>query len=293
MRNLLAFAALLLASCDNEPPPSPVIVFVAGEESQLAESFAGFTSATGIPVDARSGDSAKLVDALIHKTGDPADVLISNDLGDVWRATESGALRPIQSTVFESQQAFLKDPDRYWAALKARSIAIFHHNEVRPLTFDVGALGRPTFAGKVCLSSSDLPISRALITFLIEDRGVREAERLVRRWVRNLAKPPVESEAQLLEAIATGECEYGIASFPNKIEGATAFLVEPHLISITAVGIGRHARNPEGAQQLVDWLVSDNAAVFRSESEFMPRPAYVAGFRDEEARLLAERAGYR
>lgn len=293
MRCLLALAALCVAGCDDELPLPPVVVFVAGEDSQLAERFAEFTTETGITVDARSGDSAKLVDALIHKTGAPADVLISNDLGDVWRATDRGALRPIQSTAFESQQAFLKDPDGYWAALKARSIAIFHHDEVRPITFDVGALGQPAFAGKVCLPSLDLPISRALIASLIEDRGVRQAERLVRRWVRNLAKPPMESEAKLLGAIGNGECEYGIASIPNKIEGAIPLLVEPHLISITAIGIGRHARNPEGAQQLVDWLVSDNAAVFRSESEFMPRPTHVAGYLDEEARLLAERAGYR
>ena len=156
-------------------------------------------------------------------------------------------------------------------------------------------LGNPGYAGRICISSSQHPANRSLIAYLIEAEGVREAERLVRRWVRNLAQPPFASEKKLLEAVRVGDCEYGIASWGGSglAAGMTAFVSQPQTLDVTAIGINRHAARAGAAQQLVDWLLRKWAMRFQRADDYSPPPVHIAGRRDEEARLLAERAGYR
>jgi iron(III) transport system substrate-binding protein len=166
---------------------------------------------------------------------------------------------------------------------------------VQPVVASVHDLGNAGFAGRICVSSSRLPANRALIAYLIEAEGVRETERLVRRWVRNLAQPPFDSEEELLEAVRDGTCDYGIASVGGSrtATGATPSLSQPQTLDITAIGVNRHAVQAEGAQRLVDWLLRERAMRFQRTDGYSPPPVSVAGWRDEEVRLLVERAGYR
>jgi iron(III) transport system substrate-binding protein len=126
---------------------------------------------------------------------------------------------------------------------------------------------------------------------LIEDLGVKPAERLVRSWVRNLAAAPFASEVGLRDALERGDCDFGIVSeLPDGSSIATVVLV-PTYLQIDGVGISRHAENADAAQQLVDWMLSDYQPDELNGS--VAHNAGVAGWRDEDARLLAERAGYR
>jgi len=264
-------------------------------EDQLAEYFADFTDETGVPVVVTWGNSAAQADRLIEKSGEPADVIVTDNVAAIWRAADHGALRPIASASLDAQPDYLRDPDAYWGALDVRFHAIFHHDNTRPLVSSVQDLGEPRFAGKVCLTSSSLPPNRALISYLAEAQGVREAERLVRRWVRNLAHPPFLSERELLEAVRDGTCAYGIGSWGarGKVPGVVPLLSEPRTADITAIGVNRHAAHAEAAQRLVDWLLRERAMRVQSAGEYVPAPVRIAGWRDEEARLLADRAGYR
>ena len=116
---------------------------------------------------------------------------------------------------------------------------------------------------------------------------------MVRRWVRNLARQPVASESDLLAAIAAGECDYGIASRRGEHEGATFSPVRPRLFTVTAMGVGRHAENPEGGQGLVDWMLRRKVIADVPTDEDLPVPAHTLGWHDEDVKLLAERAAYR
>jgi iron(III) transport system substrate-binding protein len=296
LRRFIVFACACLAACGAEPPPPPVSVLASVEiEDPLAEYLATFTDETGVPVVVTWGDSAAQADRLIEKSGEPADVIVTDNVTAIWRAADHGALRPIASASLDAQPDYLRDPDDYWGALDVRFHAILHHDNTRPLVSSVQDLGEPRFAGQVCLSSSSLPANRALISYLVEAQGVREAERLVRRWVRNLAHAPFVSEPELLEAVRDGTCPYGIGIWRarEQVPGAVPVLAEPRTADITAIGINRHATHPEGAQRLVDWLLREGAMRVKSAEKHAPPPVRIAGWRDEEARLLAERAGYR
>ena len=284
--------ALLLGCGSAEPPQAPVVVYAAVEDGErLAAMLEGFTSATEIPVDIRSGTAVEHVDAMIAKTGDPADAVITDDLVEIWRAADRGALRPIRSAALGGHHESLRDPDFLWFVHEIRPIAIVGKANASPGEVSFEDLGNPPFKDRLCLSSSALVNNRVLLANLIERNGRRQAERLVRRWVRNLAEPPFSDEATLRAAIQTGACDYGIAS--NSLTGFGEWdeVPAPRAYAATVVGIGRHAVNPDEAQALADWMLRNASVRIRPDSA-LPNAA-IAGWRDEEVRMLAERAGYR
>jgi iron(III) transport system substrate-binding protein len=287
-----ALLCLLLAACGRSPPP-PVVVYAYGDESSsLAAQFALFTGDTGIPVEVRYGASDELADDVIAKRGSPpADVLVTSNVADIWRAAEKGALRPIRSDAFDKISDAQKDPDRFWAAVRVdlHFIVAAHGAGSPPASWNDIKL--PEFAGRLCLSSSQLASNRALIAHLMDDIGELQAERLVRRWIRNLALPPFSSQNELLAAVRDGRCTYGVGTVNGDLDGLLAVSPRPHYFDISAIGVARHAQQAESAQQLVGWFLENRTTYF--ERHVRQRHVSIAGWRDEEARLLMERAGYR
>jgi iron(III) transport system substrate-binding protein len=289
-----ACISLFLASCDSGPPPQPIVVYaVANDEAVLAEQLAEFTDDTRIPVTLVFSKSSKNADLVIDNSGSPAaDVLITNNVADIWRAADEGALRPIDADTFGRADPLLRDADGFWTAVAVRwnVIGALKEGTTRPLLASYDQLASVDMRGRVCLSSSALHVNRSLVAMLINDRGAKQAERLVRAWIRNLAAPPFSSEDELVGAIRNGTCDYGILSSYPDVDDLVYFVPEQHYMDIDGIGVARHARQADSAQRLVKWLVEKKQP--RIVSEFEISPVSIAGWRDEDARLLAERAGY-
>ncbi len=288
---LVACVSLVACSTEEQPRPEPIVVYApATVESRLLPLFDEFTSDTRIRVSARWGNSGELTNSVIAKEGIPADVLITDNVADAWRAAEAGSLRPIHAESLQPLPQELRDADNYWASFANRTHRIRQLAASEPVG-DYIALAKTDMAKRVCLSSSQLPDNRALVAALIEQHGVRGAERIVRGWVGNQALPPFESRQELDDAVLAGTCEYAIVASGVQDERFADQLPEPISLSADAVSIGRHARNPDSAQQFVAWLIRRNAAEIENNAGSVRLST--AGYRDEEARLLAERAGYR
>lgn len=293
----LLLGAIALAACNSgEPgrPPAPVVVYASAEQEQgLLEAFAAFSAETRIPVTLKVADSAANTDRVIRNEGTPAaDVLITSGVSEIWRAGDEGALRPLTSSAFAALPSVLKDPDRMWAAIGVRYAMIGAAPGATDTTVqDYSDLARSELRGKVCLTSSELPANRALIAMLVEDMGVKPAERMVRAWVRNLAASPYATQSQLFDALRTGSCQYAIVSVQGDAEAFSRISPSPLYLDIDAIGIARHAGQAESAQTLVEWMLKSNPV---GEPELSNgKNIGLAGWRGEEARLLVERAGYR
>lgn len=297
MRRIVFIAAMCVvavAACDSGPRPEPVVVYASfADETYLPELFSGFTKATGIPVTLKYDDSGTNTLNVINDEGSPpADVLLTNNVADVWRAAEQGALRPIASERTKSLPANLQDPDGFWVAFDFRLIVIAVAPQERdaPTPTTYSDLAKPAYRDRVCLSSSLLAENRATIAMLIDSLGARPAEIVVRGWVQNLALPPFKHEQQLIAAIQSGSCQYGI------LADAAAVAIETRVppdafVTIDGIGIARHARYPESAQRLLDWVLAEKALAMPPTASI--RNVAVAGAGDDDARLLAERAQYR
>jgi iron(III) transport system substrate-binding protein len=293
MRSLIVVLLCLVLVACGRAPSQPVVAWIYGDESApIVAQLEGFTDETGIPIEIRFGDSTVLTDDLIAGSGAPAaDVLVTSNVADIWRAAEEGALRPIQPNAFDAIADAQKDPDRLWSGIRVRLHFVISGVDSKGVAPTYDELGTEGFAGKLCLSSSRLPVNRSLIAFLVNDRGHRPAERLVRRWNRNLALPPFATEEELVAAVRDGRCAFGIASSHADFDGLLSYSPKPHYFDVSAVGVARHAENAESAQRLVGWLLETRTDYFRGETQL--RNVSIAGWHDEDARLLAERAGYR
>ena len=290
---LAALAVSILLACESKMTiPSVVVYATAEDESLLLTWFAEFTDETGIPVTVKYGDSSANTDAVIANTDlPPADVLLTNNVADIWRAADEGALRPIQGEHLSSIAEYLRDPDGLWVALRVRYAAIGAAPGLAVASpGSYAELADPKLLGQVCLSSSALALNRSLIAMLIQELGVRPAERIVRGWVRNLAYSPFSTEVELQAAIESGSCNYGVFSMSPEARNGNSLEDKQYYVDIDGIGVARHARHPQSAHVLVDWMLAEKAMKDLAWSS--GKNVGIAGWRDEEARLLAERAGY-
>jgi iron(III) transport system substrate-binding protein len=319
----VALAALAAGACERpagetaEPVsrPEPVVVYASyDDENYLPSLFADFTRETGIPVTVRHRPEYQVVGEVIANKGSPpADLLLTRSVHGAWRAADEGALRPLRSPeVSRTVPGWLHDPDDYWTAIGFSPVSVVCNADRQADCDAVEAypdLANPGFEKRLCLSTSSLAVNRTLVAGLIADRGARPAELVVRGWVANLALPPLESEAALLQAVEAGTCGLAVVSGGaihdyGKPTIATAW-PKPGYFDVWAVGINRHARSPDAARSLAEWLVGDHAQVKQSEAagqrpvtsagkfelpEAGMRNAAIFGFHAADAAKLAERA---
>lgn len=317
-RCLLPLCILVVAACESEQAPvrhEPVVVYADySDGAYLEELFADFTAANNIPVTVELDSSANHAKNLIFNVGSPpADVFLSSSVADLWTAADEGALRPIMAANLAQVPELLRDADKLWTALNFQHSVIVHRSSAVDLPTDVDDFANRRYQGQICLGSSELATNRLLLAMLIDLHGNKDTERMVRHWMQNLAAAPFENERELVDAVAAGACEFGILSglqavksLPSQADVAVR-VIEPATSyrKIEGIGIARHSRYPDAAQALVQWLLDEQ--VNQRHAEVVgaipavggdadagngPAPA-VAGWRDEEAKLLAERAGYR
>ena len=300
-----------LIGCESEQAPvrhEPIVVYASYvDESYLPGLFADFTEETGIPVTVAYNRSEVHAQNLIFNIGSPpVDVFLSSNVAHLWNAADEGALRPVSAPNLENVPQALRDQDALWTAIGYQQSLIVRGDAARePYPAGLADFAGTNFKGRLCVSSSSLPANRLILAMMIADLGSKQTERIVRNWMRNLASAPYKSEADLMAAVKGGDCEFGIVS-GWQIDPSLAILhPAPSYVQIEGIGIARHSRYPNSAQQLVNWMLSESvnqrhAAALESmpviggpfETEAGQAPA-VAGWNDEDARLLAERASYR
>ena len=321
-RGLCAGLLLAIGGCDDTASPEPaatpqaaVVVWATPTEFPLSRVLAGYTKASGQPVEVVSDAPSP-----------PArtDLVLTSDLGVLSALNGKSGLRPTYSDTLEANvPAVLRDPDSMWFGISWRPLAIAYD----PGSVDAGgltdytALAAERWRGRLCLSTSSRAANRLLLAALIAELGEPAAERTVRGWVANLAANPFASDDELLAAIAGGGCELGIVDagvFAGRSLDPEALAVTGPgraFASVTAAGVARHATNPDGAAALLEWLSGESAqAIIKTESAALPAhpgmapdpplasvgsrppgplPAAQAAAWLGAAVLLAERAGYR
>lgn len=298
---LLLLAGFLAAGCSPEEPAvktpgKPVVVYAAHEhENELGQLLEQFRKDTGNIVITRYGDPDEIVgDVVRNDISPPADILFAASVMGIWRAAEDGALRPIHSDIVDqSIPAWARDPDGLWSGL-GFDPAVIVAVDTEP-SDDYAALAGNRYSNRLCLSAFANPVNQIIIAMLIESQGLRPAELAVREWIKNLALPPLATEEKLVAALDEGRCKIGVVSESVAAVSGLAWHTPPTVYGdVDPVGIARHARNPEGALQLIEWLIEkETGGRFANLRNASHKNAGVAAWYYEDAARLAERAGYR
>jgi iron(III) transport system substrate-binding protein len=191
-------------------------VVVYNGRSQYGDEtvFKQWEDANGKTLELRGGTAPELYERLrAEGDGTPADMLVTTDLANLWRAKEAGLLEPVTSPTLEEQvPAELRDPDDDWWGLSVRIRTPMRSTEVpEDAVTSYEDLGDPQWKGKLCLRTSNNEYNQSLVADMLAKRGPEETRALLESWMAN--EPQVlGSDVDVLEAIAARRCDVGLTN---------------------------------------------------------------------------------
>ncbi len=268
----LAAVAAIALSGPAQAAGEPLVVYTARKYQLVDTLFQEYGKERGIEVKFVTDDGAPLIQRLTAEgAASPADLFITVDAGDLWRATQAGLLPPIRSPALEAAiPAHLRDPAGNWFGLAVRARTIAYSTErVKPAELSTYAnLADPRWKGKLCLRSGKAVYNQSLVAMFINDMGEEATEKMVRGWIANLAAEPFSNDTLMLKAIAAGQCDVGItnsyylgrlqheqAGFPVQIFWADQAGKGTH-VNISGGGVTKNAKNRDEAVRFLEWLAS-------------------------------------
>ena len=286
-----------------------------GEE----QPFEDFAAETGTDLSLRGGDANELFERIrAEGANTPADVLITVDAANLWRATEEGLLEPLDSSQLNRLvPAELRDPGGHWYGLALRARTIMRSSErVGPTevtTYE--GLGDPRWQGRLCLRDGTSEYNVSFVADRLAKEGPEATEAMLRSWMDN--DPEIlGSDVDVLDAIADGDCDVGLTNhyyLEREKEEDPDFPVEPvwadqdgrgtH-VNLSGLGVVAGSDQADEAQDLIEFLVSpgrqrvfsDNNHEFpvTGELEFKADPIDVeqAGARLDDAVNVMDEVGW-
>ncbi|ALG68947.1 extracellular solute-binding protein [Beggiatoa leptomitoformis] len=268
---IVAILVGLLSSIQPIHASDAIIVYSARMAHLIKPLFDAYTKKTGVSIKFISAKEEELLERLvIEGENTPADLLLTVDVGNLWLATEKQVLRPIDSATLEKNiPAHLRDPEKRWFGLSVRARPIMYNTEkIKPEELkDYADLANPKWQGKLCLRTAKKVYNQSLVAMFIARDGVEKTRAVLMGWVNNLALPVLSSDTQVIESIANGQCEVGIANtyYLGRLQHDNPNLpVAIHWhdgvhINISGAGVTKYAKHPDLAIQLLEWLSSMEA----------------------------------
>lgn len=252
-----------------------LVVYTSRADNLLKPIVDAYAKKTGINVKLVSDKPGPLAEKLkAEGRNTSADVLITVDGGNLWQAAQMGLLQPIKSSVLKTNiPSHLRDPKDQWFGLSVRARTIFYNTQqVKPTQLSTYAdLADPKWKGKLCLRTSNNVYNQSLVATMLDNHNPKKTADIVKGWVNNLAAEPFANDTALLEAIAAGRCEVGIANTyyygrlmeqkPNLPVGV--FFADQQgkgtHVNVSGAGVVKHSKQPAEAQKFIEWLSGSEA----------------------------------
>ena len=210
---LASFIGVVLATSGGSD--DRVVVYTARSHYGEEKPFKDFASKTGTDLTLFGGDASELYERIRSEGArTQADVLITVDAANLWRAKESGLLETVRSAELDrSIPRQFRDPDDKWFGLTLRARTIMRSTKrVGPNDVTTYAgLGDPRWKGKLCLRNSASDYNVSFVADRIAKDGRAATEPMLRRWMAN--DPTIlGSDTDVLHAIEDGRCDVGLTN---------------------------------------------------------------------------------
>src|SRR5215207_10194582 len=212
---LVALIALLLVTAVVALGGSADVVVYNGRSQYGDEAaFTAWERETGKQLELRGGTAPELFERLSSEgDGTPADLLVTTDLANLWRAKEAGLLAPVRTATLERQvPAQYRDPDGQWWGLSLRIRTPMRNTSVpEDAVRSYDDLGDARWKGRLCLRTSNNEYNQSLVADMIGKRGPEDTRALLESWMAN--EPRIlGSDVDVLDAIAAGRCDVGLTN---------------------------------------------------------------------------------
>jgi iron(III) transport system substrate-binding protein len=274
-------SAMVLSSCAatddgaNDTPADGVVVYSGRSEELVGPLFALFTAETGIPVNARYGDTAELAAQMIEE-GDatPAQVYFAQDAGALGAVAAEGLLAPLPEAALNAVPANYRSTGGDWVGVTGRARVIAYdsqqltESEVPSSVFD---LTDPKWKGQVAIA----PTNASFQSFVTAMR-VTDGDEVTRKWLEGLVANDVqkfEKNGLILDAVDAGQVTLGLINHyywyqkaaeigADSMRAQIAFTAPQDpgsLVNLAGVGITVNSAQSNNARALVEWLLSPTA----------------------------------
>lgn len=282
MTGFFCGAATLLSGCGSDSKTEQatadkptITVYSSRKEHLVKPLFDQYTSETGVEIRYITDNAAALIQR-IKAEGEttPADMLITVDVGNLWQAAQLDLFRPIDSATLKANiPATLRDPLERWSGLSVRARTIVYATDrVTPQELSTyEALANDEWKGRLCLRTSKKVYNQSLVASMIQGLGAEQTETTIKGWVNNLATAPFSNDTKAMEAVMAGQCDVTIVNtyYYGRLKkdkpDAELALFWPNQsdrgvhINVSGAGVTKHAKQPEAAQKLLEWLSSPEA----------------------------------
>jgi iron(III) transport system substrate-binding protein len=242
-----AFVGVVLATSGSSS--EELVLYSARSHYGEEEPFERFAKDTGTDLTLRGGSASELYERLRSEgSNTPADVLITVDAANLWRAQEAGLVES-------------------WEPLTLRARTIMRSTERvgedEVTTYE--GLGDPRWKGRLCLRSGTSEYNVSFVADRLAKDGRAATERMLRGWMANDAEI-LGSDVDVLEAIAEGDCDVGLTNsyyLGRELAEDPDFPVAPvwadqdgrgtH-VNLSGLGVVRGSDRAEEARELIAFL---------------------------------------
>jgi iron(III) transport system substrate-binding protein len=182
-----------------------------GEEAP----FKTFAKDRNVDLTLFGGDASELYERLKSEgKNTKADVLITVDAANLWRAARDGLLKPLHSAALDRNvPADFRDPQGRWFGLTVRARTIMRSTKrVAPDAVTTYAgLGDPRWKDKLCLRSGTSDYNISFVADRIAKDGLPATKRMLQSWMAN--HPTIlGSDKDVLDSIKDNRCDVGLTN---------------------------------------------------------------------------------
>ena len=280
----------ILAACGGNS--GPTLTVYSGRHYGIESAFEQYEDETGVNVEFLTGNDAELRERIAAEGDETeADVYLTVDAGNLWRAAEDDLFQPVSSTVLDGAiPAEYRDSENRWFALALRMRTIVYNTDLvdaadAPTTYE--ELADPEYEGRLCLRNSSEDYQQSLVASMIAADGEQQTGEVLEGWADNAEI--YANDISLLEAMAAGACEIGVV---NHYYLARMLEEEPDLpieliwadqdgrgvhVNVSGGGVTKYAEHPDLGQQFLEWLATDGQDTLVADNhEYPANPAVEA-----------------
>lgn len=243
--------------------------------------YALFTKETNIKVNAIQGTAEELIERVtLEGENSPADVFITVDAGNLWRAQQAGVFQPTKSALLDEKiPTHYREADGHWFGFATRArVVVYDRQKVKPADLSTyEQLADESWKGRILVRSSNNIYNQSLLASIIEHNGAEKAEVWAKGLVANFARPPKGGDIDQLKALIAGEGDIAISNtyylarmlsdkneearkglenlsvfFPNQQDRGTH-------VNISGAGIATHAPNKKNALAFLEFMAKPEA----------------------------------
>lgn len=281
----LILAAALVAGVSATPVMAQQVNLYTARHYQTDDKlYSDFTKATGIKVNRIEAKEDEIIERIRQEgANSPADVMLTVDMGRIWKAEQAGILQPVKSAALDKAvPAYLRDPEGKWFGFSARArVLVVAKDRVKPGELaDYEDLAKPAFKGRICARSGSHIYNLSLLSSMITTIGEEKAEAWARGVAANLARPPQGGDTDQIKAVAAGQCDVAISNsyyfvrlanstkpadqavvaktrvlFPNQANRGTH-------VNVSGGGVAKNSPNRDAAVKFLEYLASDSAQLY-------------------------------